>query len=90
MKEMWETPRIAVEKFAANEYVAVCYQLACITRDNNENMPKKQDSDEAYTSLELWGEYGANDIVTVDGEEYSLNNSHLPSAGRGRCALASR
>lgn len=33
MKEMWETPRIAVQMFAADEYVSACYdykaQLQC-------------------------------------------------------------
>ena len=29
MKEMWETPRIAVEGFAPNDYVAVCFKLGC-------------------------------------------------------------
>lgn len=29
MIKRWETPRIAVEKFEANEYVAVCWGVAC-------------------------------------------------------------
>lgn len=29
MNAVWETPRIAVEKFAPNDYVAVCYSLSC-------------------------------------------------------------
>lgn len=29
MKEMWETPRVLVERFEANEYVAACWGVAC-------------------------------------------------------------
>lgn len=29
MKTMWETPRVLVQRFEANEYVAACWTLAC-------------------------------------------------------------
>lgn len=29
MIKRWETPRIAVEKFEANEYVAACWGVKC-------------------------------------------------------------
>ena len=29
MKMRWEEPRIEVQKFMPNEYVAACFQLAC-------------------------------------------------------------
>nr|WP_294495598.1 hypothetical protein [uncultured Mediterraneibacter sp.] len=29
MKKRWETPRAVVEKFEPNEYVAVCWTVAC-------------------------------------------------------------
>ena len=29
MKNTWGSPRIVVEQFAPNEYVAACFQLAC-------------------------------------------------------------
>lgn len=29
MKERWEKPRIVVERFEANEYVAACYNIRC-------------------------------------------------------------
>ena len=75
MKEMWEKPRILVEEFAPNDYVAVCYELDCSTGNNNRYMPTK-DSGQTYTSAELWGEYGESNRVTVNGEEYSLDGSH--------------
>lgn len=34
MKKVWETPRILVERFSANEYVATCWTLACIQGKN--------------------------------------------------------
>ncbi|MGN0776388.1 MAG: hypothetical protein ACI4MM_06880 [Candidatus Ventricola sp.] len=40
MKEMWETPRIAVEEFAANEYVAACWDVACTTGSEGGNAGK--------------------------------------------------
>ena len=36
MKAMWETPRIAVEAFSANEYVAACWGVGCNTDQANE------------------------------------------------------
>lgn len=36
MKEKWETPRIAVEEFAANEYVAACWGVGCKVDQANE------------------------------------------------------
>lgn len=37
MKTTWETPRILVQEFEANEYVAACYTVGCeIGRGNRE------------------------------------------------------
>lgn len=44
MKNTWGSPRIVVEQFAPNEYVAACFQLACsVWSDNNGH-----DSDPTY------------------------------------------
>ena len=37
MKEMWTEPRIEVQKFVANEYVAACYRIRCTTPNGNES-----------------------------------------------------
>ena len=29
MKKKWETPRMMIQEFAPNEYVAACYTLVC-------------------------------------------------------------
>ena len=31
MKKMWNTPRTVVQSFEPNEYVAVCWGVACST-----------------------------------------------------------
>ncbi len=35
MKKRWETPRAVVEKFEPNEYVAVCWTVACKVGNGN-------------------------------------------------------
>ena len=36
MKKMWEEPSIQVQEFMANEYVAVCWGVACSTGKANQ------------------------------------------------------
>lgn len=36
MKKRWETPKAMVEEFEANEYVAVCWGVACSTTYANQ------------------------------------------------------
>lgn len=35
MKRKWEEPRILVQEFIANEYVAVCWGVACSVTEAN-------------------------------------------------------
>lgn len=35
MKKKWEEPRIEVQKFIPNEYVAACYKIRCTTPNDN-------------------------------------------------------
>lgn len=37
MKKRWEEPRIEVQKFIPNEYVAACYRIKCTTPNGNES-----------------------------------------------------
>ena len=30
MKKMWSEPRIAVQEFVPNEYVAACWEVGCV------------------------------------------------------------
>lgn len=35
MRKTWEEPRIIVQEFVANEYVAACYKIKCTTPNDN-------------------------------------------------------
>lgn len=35
MKKRWEDPRIMLEQFVPNEYVAACYKIKCTTPNGN-------------------------------------------------------
>lgn len=35
MKEKWKEPRIQVQEFMPNEYVAACWTVACIVGSGN-------------------------------------------------------
>ena len=35
MKKEWESPRVLVQEFVPNEYVAACYKIKCTTPNNN-------------------------------------------------------
>lgn len=35
MKKIWEEPRVLVQEFTPNEYVAVCWGVACSVNDAN-------------------------------------------------------
>lgn len=35
MRKTWEEPRILVQEFVANEYVAACYKIKCTTPNGN-------------------------------------------------------
>lgn len=37
MKKTWMEPRIMVQEFVANEYVAACYNIKCTTPNNNDS-----------------------------------------------------
>lgn len=38
MLEKWETPRVTIQEFEPNEYVAACWQIACsVGAQGNEN-----------------------------------------------------
>lgn len=36
MKKQWTSPRILVQEFEANEYVAVCWGVGCLWKDAND------------------------------------------------------
>ena len=64
MKKTWQAPRILVQEFEANEYVAACYSLFCMVagdgKGNYVGHPVKFDP--KNTTMD-WGEFQ----VTRDG-----------------------
>lgn len=84
MKAMWETPRVAVERFAPNDYVAACFKLGCGAGEQGTTLPS------GYSKTDLWGDYGKyqsvntgtywnpnwKNQVTVDGTTYTVEMDH--------------
>lgn len=70
MKKKWENPRVMIQGFVPNEYVAACYKIKCTTPQNNgtfyylyddSNGNKKWDKDdELLYSRRLGGFQGCN------------------------------
>lgn len=55
MKKNWQAPRIQVQEFEANEYVAACYSLYCMVAGNGEGSYTK---DTWFTKDVQWGDFG--------------------------------
>lgn len=74
MKEMWEKPRILVEEFAPNDYVAACYQVGC------GNTTEGKLPGDSYTKEKLWGSYGQDPnkygFINVNNNRYYVRNEH--------------
>lgn len=76
MKKKWEEPKILVQEFVANEYVAACYYLAC-ERGSNVKVPDvsnwgKEEFGSNITHAPLGtahtcADASANRVVTDDG-----------------------
>ena len=49
MKKTWQAPRILVQEFEANEYVAACYSLFCMVAGNGEKWTGDQKFDRDVT-----------------------------------------
>lgn len=75
MKKRWVEPRVQVEEFMPNEYVAACYQLACqrgpensLTYGDHWNSPEKGNvSHSPLGTLDTCGDPSANRVITDDG-----------------------
>ena len=56
MKKTWQAPRILVQEFEANEYVAACYSLYCMVAGDGKGNYNK-DADFNY-DVDSWGSVG--------------------------------
>ena len=74
-KKMWREPRVEVQEFVPNEYVAACYMLACQRGPENDfkygkywKSPERGDVSHSATGTpDTCGDAGANRVITDDG-----------------------
>lgn len=75
MKKMWSEPRIAVQEFVPNEYVAACFKLAC-GRGSDPSLPygshwqtgeRGNVSHSTIGTPHTCGDASANRVITDDG-----------------------
>ena len=52
MERKWEAPRILVQEFEPNEYVAICWTVACTVGDGNYGI---------YGNKERWSHWGGQE-----------------------------
>lgn len=79
MKKQWTLPRILVQEFEANEYVAACYMLACMRGPENKLYPGgewkySQKGDVSHSAPGTPGtcaDASANRVITDDGGVFS-------------------
>lgn len=63
MKKNWQAPRIRVQEFEANEYVAACYSLYCKVAGNGEG---SYTTETRFTEdVQSWGNLGT---IKHDGQ----------------------
>ena len=53
MKKTWQAPRILVQEFEANEYVAACYDMFC--KVAGDGYGKYNGDDEIFSQGLMWG-----------------------------------
>lgn len=90
LMERWETPRIAVEQFVANEYCSIsCLSLAChaSTDANGKKHENTSYLPSDYSASDLWGDTfsqlygktpGKDNVISYSGKTYELgSNNHV-------------
>lgn len=55
MKKMWSEPRIAVQEFVPNEYVAACWEVGCVVGSGNYGGYGSSDNWRMWDGVEPWG-----------------------------------
>lgn len=75
MKKRWVEPRVQVEEFMPNEYVAACFQLVCHRGSEGNRYPDSywdgpERGDVSHSSIgtpATCGDASANRVITSDG-----------------------
>ncbi len=72
MKKRWEDPKILLEQFVPNEYVAACYKIKCTTPNNNSSYEK------LYNDADGDGQFNSEKDKLVYGPSsfHGCNNWH--------------
>ena len=81
MKKTWEEPKIMVQKFVANEYVAACgdsgvvYNFECNAGKKGTYYAVKKDSDGKVATISGWYMNGKDDWYEPCGETHKANSN---------------
>ena len=75
MKKMWAEPRVQVQEFIPNEYVAACFKLACRRGSEGNSYPddfwyggeRGGDSHSPIGTPDTCGDANANRVITSEG-----------------------
>ena len=84
MKKTWQAPRILVQEFEANEYVAACYSLFCMISGDgkgNANCGAAGVVDEYEGFQRPWGGFTYTSDGKPHGEPCALGTSYNQDKG---------
>lgn len=85
MKKRWETPKAMVEEFEANEYVAVCWGVACSTTAANQYEASINNSAQDHRG-EYCGTTGHQWLTDSDNNGIPERMSEIGTDGLGTLA----
>ena len=75
MKKNWQAPRIRVQEFEANEYVATCYDLFCAISGDGYGKPKSKGGS-YFNDLRSWGNFTIVRDGLAHGDPCALGSSY--------------
>lgn len=78
MKKTWQAPRILVQEFEANEYVAACYDLFCAISGDGYGKPKSKGGSGGsyFNDLRSWGKFTIVRDGLAHGDPCALGSSY--------------
>ena len=77
MKKQWTSPRILVQAFEANEYVAVCWKVGC----KNDTTFSNRHSNAPFGNLWSKGEGPYDDVFNHNGDCRIADNNYFNANG---------
>lgn len=82
MKKIWEEPKVLVQEFTPNEYVAVCWGVACEVSDANEYEASIGNAAQDHRG-EYCGTTGHQWLTDWDGDGTPERMSEIATDGLG-------